>query len=55
MNRVQSTRNEIWKILKYAKLLENTKYDQVKLVLAVFAYALLMQVSINYIKQARYN
>ena len=40
-------RIEIWKILKYAKLLENTKYDQVMLVLAVFASAFLKQVSIK--------
>ena len=41
MNRVQNILTEIWKILKYAKLLENTKYDQVKLLLAVFASAFL--------------
>ena len=45
MNRVQNIRIEIWKILKYAKLLGNTKYDQVTLVLAS---AFLKQVSINF-------
>ena len=48
MNRVQNIRIEIWKILKYAKLLGNTKYDQVALVLAVFASAFLQQVSIKF-------
>ena len=37
MNRVQNIPIETWKILKCAKLLENRKYDQVKLILAAFA------------------
>ena len=48
MNRVQNIRIEIWKILKYAKLFGNTKYDQVTLVLAVCASAFLKQVSIKF-------
>ena len=48
MNRVQNIRIEIWKILKYAKLLGNTKYEQVTLVLAVFASAFLKQVTIKF-------
>ena len=42
--------------LKYGntKLLGNTKYNQVKLALGVFASAFLYQLALNYIKQARY-
>ena len=43
MNRLQNTRIEIWK----TKLLENAKYNQVKLVFAVFAFCFLYQVSIK--------
>ena len=43
--------------LKYGniKLLENTKYNQVKLVFAVFASAFFTKLALNYNKQARYN
>ena len=49
------TENKILK-LKYGntKLLGNTKYNQVKLALGVFASAFLYQLALNCIKQARY-
>ena len=56
MNRVQNIPFELWKYkavrsfhLKYGntKLLGNTKYDRVKLVLAVFAFVFSYQVSIK--------
>ena len=43
----QSTKYSNWNVVAVRKLLGNTKYDQIKLVLAVFASAFLKQVSIK--------
>ena len=49
----QSTKYE----LKYGntKLLGNKKYNQIKLVLAVFFLPFYTKLALNYMKQARYN
>ena len=36
-------------------MLRDTKYNQVKLVFAVFPSAFMYQLTLNYIKQAEYN
>ena len=47
MNRLQNIQIEIWKY----KVLGNTKYNQDKLVLAVFFLLICANIALNYIKQ----